>query len=183
MRPWETVASRVVLDGSPWIKVWEERVRLPSGRELAPFYRYEKHDFASIFALDASRRVLVERRYRHGPRAVTLDLPAGYIDAGEEPLAAAKRELLEETGHEASAWRALGSVHTDGNSGGSRCHFFLARDARRVAEPAEDDTEEAEILRMTTDELRAALDAGEFATMTATACAARGLLEIAGPSP
>ncbi|HET6404553.1 MAG TPA: NUDIX hydrolase [Candidatus Thermoplasmatota archaeon] len=183
MRPWETVSSRVVLDGSPWLKVWEERVRLPSGRELSPFYRYEKSDFATIFALDTEGRVPLERRYRHGPRAMTLDLPAGYVERGEEPLATAKRELLEETGYEAAEWHALGSVHTDGNSGGSRCHFFLCTGARRVAAPAEDDTEEAEVLLLPPAELRAALDAGGFATLVATACAARGLLHLAGRAP
>lgn len=183
MRAWETVASRVVLDGSPWIKVWEERVRLPSGRELSPFYRYEKHDFASIFALDDAGRVLVERRYRHGPRSMTLDLPAGYIEPGEEPLAAAKRELLEETGYGSPSWTPLGAVHTDGNSGGSRCHFFFAREARRISEPAEDDTEEGEIMHLQPEELRKALEAGEFKTIVSTACAARGLLHLAGQGP
>jgi len=183
MRAWETVDSRVVLDGSPWLTVWEERVRLPSGRELSPFYRYQKHDFATIFATDAQRNVLVQRRYRHGPRVVTLDLPAGYIEPGEEALDAAKRELLEETGHEASIWAPLGTVHTDGNSGGSRCHFFVASGARRVAEPADDETEEAELLPMPMDKLREALDSGAFATMVATACAARGLLHHAGRTP
>lgn len=183
MAAWEVVDSRLVLDGSPWIRVWEERIRLPSGREITPFFRYEKSDFATIFATDAAGDVIVERRYRHGPRTVTLDLPAGYLEPGEEPLAAAQRELREETGYEASAWHAFGSVHTDGNSGGSRCHFFLATGAKRVSDPAEDDTEESEILLMPPDALRAALDSGAFATMVATACAARGLLHLAGRAP
>ena len=180
VRAWETVSSRLVLDGSPWLRVWEERVRLPSGRVIEPFYRYRKNDFASVFATDGEGRVLVERRYRHGPQAFTLDMPAGYIEPGEAPEAAARRELLEETGYEAARWSGLGSVTVDGNSGGARCHLFLARDARRVAEPAEDDTEEAEVLLVEPRELRARLDAGEFLTLVGSSCAARGLLAIEG---
>lgn len=177
-RAWDVVASRVVLDGAPWLRVWEETVRLPSGRELKPFYRYQKPDFASVFALTPEGKVLVERRYRHGPRAVTLDLPAGYVDPGEEPLAAAKRELREETGHEAGAWTHLGTYTVDGNSGGSRCHAYLARGARRVAAPVEDDTEEMELLHLAPAEVRAALASGAFATLTPAAVAARALLEL-----
>lgn len=175
-RPWETVAKRLVLDGAPWLRVWEETVRLPSGRTLAPFYRYRKSDFCCIFAVADDARVLLQRRYRHGPRAVTLDVPAGFVDEGETPLDAAKRELMEETGHEAAAWRALGQPFTDGNSGGGQAHMFLATGARRVGEPREDDTEEAELVHLTEAELRRALDAGGFATLAAVATVSRGLL-------
>lgn len=177
-RPWETLSQRLVLDGGRWLRVWEEVVRLPSGRTLTPFYRYQKGDFCSIVAVTSEGRIVVERRYRHGPRVVTLDIPAGYIEEGEEPLVAAKRELMEETGHEASEWRALGRCATDGNGGGSVCHLFLALGARQVAAPQEDDTEEAELLHLTPSELRAALEKGGFATLAAIAAASRALLEL-----
>ena len=180
-RPWETVQERLVLDGAPWLRVWEETVRLPSGRTISPFYRYRKSDFCSIFATTERDEVIVEERYRHGPRAVTLDLPAGYIDDGEAPLAAGARELLEETGYEARAWRSLGHCVADGNSGGSTCHILLATGARRVGEPREDDTEEAEILLLSRGEVRDALESSRFLTLAAQATAARGLLATEGP--
>jgi ADP-ribose pyrophosphatase len=177
-RPWETVESKLVLDGGPWLQVWSETVRLPSGRTISPFYRYQKSEFVSIFALDGNSRVLVERRYRHGPRTITLDLPAGYIEPGEEAMATAARELVEETGYEADTWNALGTFTTDGNGGGSKCHVFLARGARKVAEPAKDETEEAEILLLPIAEVRQALEDGKFATLTAAATLAQGLLAV-----
>ena len=176
-RPWETIEEKLLVDGAPWLRVWEDTVRLPSGRILHPFYRYRKSDFASVFCVTDEGHVLVQRRYRHGPRVVTFDLPAGYVDDGEAPEAAAARELMEETGFEARHWRALGAFTTDGNAGGSRCHMFLATGARKVAEPREDDTEEAELLILPRAEVRRALDAGGFATLAAAATVARGLLE------
>lgn len=180
-RPWEVVSSKLVLDGAPWLSVWEDTVRLPSGRTLSPFYRYRKNDFASIFAVTEDARVVVERRWRQGPRALTWDMPAGYIEPGEEPEAAARRELLEETGYEAARWTPLGSVTTDGNSGGSRCHFFLAQGASRVGEPALDDTEEGEVHLLPLAEVRRLLGEGGFATMAASAMAAHGLLRLQRP--
>jgi ADP-ribose pyrophosphatase len=177
-RPWETVESRLVLDGSPWLRVWAETVRLPSGRILRPFYRYKKSDYVALFVLDETGHVLLQRRYRHGPRAITLDVPAGYIEEGEDALAAAARELREETGCEADTFASLGSFHTDGNGGGSVCHMFLGRGARVVGEPEEDDTEEAEILRMPVADVRAALEEGAFRTLAGAATIARGLLAM-----
>lgn len=181
-RPWEVLEERLVLDGGRWIRVWEETVRLPSGRTLAPFYRYQKTDFCSIFAQTTDGRIVAARRYRHGPRAVTLDLPAGYIDRGEDALSAAKRELMEETGHEAPGWTPLGVLTTDGNGGGSRCHVFLATGARKLAEPREDDTEESDLLLMTPAELRHALETGAFQTLVGFATASRGLLAMGSPA-
>lgn len=178
LRTWDVLKEELVLDGAPWLRVWVETVRLPSGRTLHPFYRYQKPDHVSIFALDAEGRALVQRRYRHGPRVVTLDVPAGYLEPGEAPQATAARELLEETGFEAAAWTPLGVAQTDGNGGGSRCHTFLARGARRVAEPHEDETEAGELLALPLDEVRRALEAGGFATLTACATVARGLLTL-----
>lgn len=175
---WEVISSKLVLDGAPWLSVWEDTVRLPSGRMLSPFYRYKKGDFASIFALTDEGLVVAERRWRQGPRAVTWDMPAGYIDPGESPEAAARRELLEETGHEAERWTPMGSVTTDGNSGGSTCHFFLAQGARRVADPRPDDTEEAEIHLLPVADVRRLLETGGFRTMAASAVAAHGLLRL-----
>ena len=63
-----------------------------------------------ILAVDESRsepRVLLERQYRHAARQVLWELPAGRIDEGENDLAAAKRELLEETGYTAMRWRCI----------------------------------------------------------------------------
>jgi ADP-ribose pyrophosphatase len=176
--PWETVGSELVLDGSPWLKVWAESVRLPSGRVIKPFFRYQKPDFATIFALDETGHVIVERRYRHGPRRLTLDVPAGYVEPGEDALAAAARELVEETGYEADTWTALGTFTADGNGGGSLCHVFLARGARKIREPIEDETEQADVLTMAIADVRMELENGGFATLAAAATVARGLLAI-----
>lgn len=170
-----------MMDGAPWLRVWRESVRLPSGRVLHPFYRYAKGDYVSIFALDTQGHALIQRRYRHGPRAIVLDVPAGHIDEPESPLATAARELREETGYEADAWRALGEFQTDGNAGGGRCHLFLARGARQVTLPVEDETEAGDLLTMPLPQVRAALDASAFGTLTACATVSRALLELGAP--
>ena len=86
----------------------------------------------------------------------------GYIEPDEDPHEAAKRELMEETGHEAPHWIPLGSYAVDANRGFCNAYSFLATNARKVAEPDADDLEEYEILAMSKNELTETLGAGGF---------------------
>jgi ADP-ribose pyrophosphatase len=161
LRHWEIVDRRELLDARPWLRVWAEDVKLPDGRVINGFYHLDMPDYVGIVALTPDEQVVVQRQYKHGPRRVAVNLPAGYLEPGEDPLAAARRELLEETGFAADEWRLLGSFVNDGNRGAGSGHFFLARGARQVAEPNADDLEEIELDLMRLDELaRAALSGG-----------------------
>ena len=83
--------------------VHAERVRTASGVVLDPWYVVEAANWVTIVPVLPDGRVVCIDQYRHGAGQVCLEIPAGNIDAGEEPVAAALRELLEETGYRASA--------------------------------------------------------------------------------
>ena len=100
-----------------------------------------------VFAVTALDEVLAVRSYRRSLDGEDVSLPAGYLDAGEDPLAGARRELLEETGHEAPTWSSLGSYVMDGNYGSGRAHIFLAEGAGEVRAPDAGDLEELTLLR------------------------------------
>src|SRR5262249_34939560 len=122
--------------------------------------------FACIFAETEDGRVITYRQYRHGPKRVCLAFPGGHIDPGESPLAAAKRELLEETGYEATEWQDLGGYTGNATQGGAVSHMFRAAGCRKVAAPDSDDLEETEILFLTRAELLQAAGRGEFPLLT-----------------
>ena len=169
LRPWETLARREVVDRRPWLRLWAEDVRLPDGRVVEDFSTIEMPSYAVVVALTAEGQVVVERNYKHGPRRVCLNLPAGYLEPGEDPLTAARRELLEETGYAADEWVHLGGFVNDGNRGCGEGFYYLARGARRVAEPATDDLEEMAIGLMGLDELARAARAGDVAILSIAA--------------
>ncbi|TMC79535.1 MAG: NUDIX hydrolase [Chloroflexi bacterium] len=172
MRPWRTLARRVLLSRPPWMEVAEERIALPDGREVDAFLSIRTRDFAAIVAVTERDELVLIRSYKHGARTISLAVPAGYIEANEDPLAAAKRELLEETGHEARDWTPLGRFVVDGNYGVATENIFLARNARRIAEPASGDLEEMEILLVPLHDVMSLLLRGEVAQLSSAAALA-----------
>ncbi len=156
MKPWHILNSTALLDRLPWLRVWQDHVRLPNGVEIPDFYRIEMPDWVQIFALTADGRVPMVEHYKHGGGMDSLELPAGYMEQGETPEEAARRELHEETGVEAAEWRYLGRYFLDGNRGCGASHIFLARAARQVTVPHRDAGEVMRLRWLKLAEVRAA---------------------------
>src|SRR5262245_51156824 len=95
LRKWKVTGRELLLDCAPWLGIWRETILLPDGRELKDYYQIEQRDYVVIAAW-RDGRVLGFWGYRHGPRQVTLGLPGGYIETGEDPSCTARRELREE---------------------------------------------------------------------------------------
>jgi ADP-ribose pyrophosphatase len=151
--PWTTLSRTVVFSGGPVEEIAKETVLLPDGRTVPDFYTVSMGDFALVFALTRDSRVLVLRQYKHGLRRVCLGFPGGRIDPREIPLAAAQRELLEETGYASQAWESLGSYVTNANQRCNTAYLFRATGCERVAGPSSTDLEEAELLTIPPDDL------------------------------
>lgn len=165
LKPWTVLERRTLLDAGPFLKVHAETIETPEGRRVENFYQVEQTDFVQMCVEDEDGRVLMLRTYKHGPRRVSQTFPAGALNPGEEPLGAAKRELLEETGYAAEDWTALGSYVVQGNQRGCVCHMFHARNARKVAEADSGDLEEMRLELLTRAELFAAAAEGDYALL------------------
>ena len=162
---WETLSRRELFQAPPWVRVAVEEVRLPSGRIVRDFYEVALPDFALIVAQTTGGPIVTLRQYKHGVRRVSTMLPAGLLEEGEDPLACAQRELLEETGYEAPRWRSLGTFVVDGNRGCGRAHIFLAQEARQVAAPIADELEPLEVRLAAPADLVRAVLSGEVAVL------------------
>jgi ADP-ribose pyrophosphatase len=95
---------------------------------------------AVMMPVDAKERVLLVRQYRLPADQYLWELPAGKIDAGENALQAAKRELIEETGLRAKKWKKLATFYPSPGYVGETMTIYLATDVTQgVAEPMEDE--------------------------------------------
>jgi len=175
LTPWEIVETKEIFVDEPWIKLSVQRVRLPNGRIIDNYYQIKTMDYAVIFAQTVDGEIILERHYRHGVGRVTHTLPAGSIERDEEPLAAAKRELLEETVYAGDDWQSLGSFIGSVNYGCSRAHIFMANRAQRIAEPDSGDLEEMELVYMKPEEVIDMVQRGEIAALSTVAVIAMAL--------
>ena len=113
----------------------------PSGAEK-DFVVLEFPDWVNVIPIADDGRVVLIRQYRHGISASTWEVPGGVIDPGEEPIHAAMRELLEETGYAAENVRPLGRVSPNPAIQGNWSYSFLAEGCKftgaRNLDPFED---------------------------------------------
>lgn len=176
LQPWKTQDQQTILAAPPWLTVFRERVHLPSGRVIDDFYRVVLPDFAVVVPFTADGQVVVVRGYKHGLGRINLSPPAGLVDPGETPLAAAQRELLEETGYASDDWRFIGAYVVDGNRQCGTMHLFLARNARCIRPPQADDMEELLVEVVSRERLLQALQSGEIGNLAGACGIAAGLL-------
>jgi ADP-ribose pyrophosphatase len=104
-----TQSSAEILRGN-FLQAFRDTVRLPSGKEATREYVVHPGAVMVVAELPDGQLVL-ERQFRYPVQAVMLEFPAGKLDAGEDSLACAKRELLEETGYSARQWARAGVLH------------------------------------------------------------------------
>lgn len=175
--PWKTLSKKTLLDRSPHLVIEEHRVQLPDGRTIDDWTWVITPDFVIVPAITADGKWLCFRQVKYAVGGITLAPVGGYLEKDEEPLQAAKRELLEETGCEADEWIFLGKYAVDANRGKATGYLFLAKDAHQVTEISSDDLEEQEIVLMEREEVETAVLQGQFREMSYQTAMALSLLQ------
>ena len=178
LKNWEIISRSLIIQLDPWLKLYKEVIRTPNGDQIDDYYTIDQRDFCVIFAVNNDQNVLCLWHYKHGPKAINLGLPAGYINDNEKPIDAAKRELLEETGYCSDKWEKIGKFSVDGNRGCGTAHLYFASDIyfKKIIES--DDIEEAILTEVNISKLTDYLFDGSVSTAAASMTIALGLLFI-----
>ncbi|SMC86652.1 NUDIX hydrolase [Papillibacter cinnamivorans] len=133
-----TIESETVYQGVV-VKIKVDKVSIPGGgrsvREVV-----EHPGGVAILPLDEDDNVVTVTQYRYAFGKELLEIPAGKMEPGENPLECARRELREETGILADEWVSLGSIYASPGFCDEELHLFLARGLKQVqAQPDEDE--------------------------------------------
>ena len=179
---WRVSNERIIID-HPFLNVSYQDLRLPDGRQIQDWPFVRAKDYVNALVLNPKGECLILEGYKHGLGRGSWQVLGGYLEAGEDPLAAVQRELLEETGYQSNEWKRLGSFVVDANRYVGTGHFFLAHNAQRISEPDHDDLEAFSIRWENPAELVQALQDGRVAIMSYAINIALALLALDSSSP
>jgi len=142
IKKFKVINSETILD--KFFKIKKDKIKLPDGN-MMDYYSVNTKDVISIIAINEKNEVLICRQYRHPTGKVIDDFPAGWIEKGESPEAAAKRELEEETGYTAKELKKLGNYYPTPGVSNTKIHFFLATGIKKDKEQNLDPSEFIEV--------------------------------------
>ena len=158
---WEKVSS----EEGPELLLFQPRydyMRHPQSGETFKRLVLEADDWVNVVALTPEGKAVMVEQYRFGIGGITIEPAAGLISPGEEPLAAAKRELLEETGYGGGEWHSLGAVQPNPATQNNLCHHWLAKGVVPTKPTELDPGEAIRVHLMTLEDLRAAMETGQL---------------------
>lgn len=141
LQPWKILSSEILHDYRIF-KSRADRVISPRTNESHEMYVLEGPHWVNVFALTREKQVVLVQQYRHGTREITWEIPGGMIDNREGPALAASRELFEETGFAGDPPKLLGKIRPNPAFQSNCCYTMLIENARRIADPQPDDTED-----------------------------------------
>lgn len=174
---WEKVSTETIVSDQ-WIDFRKTDYMFPDGRVIGPFYSYTRRDYAVIVATDEEGRYICVRQFRQGIKEVTTEFPAGGLEDSEadaataadadgataeaRALAAAKRELLEETGYESDEWTHLMTLPSSATISDNIAYIFKAENCRRVTGQSLDETEFLNATLLSAEEVEEMVMSGGF---------------------
>ena len=163
MSNWKVISEKKLLS-SKFFEVVQETISLPSGKKIQ-YDTVTRDPVAMIAPLTEDYQLYMIKQYRHIFKKYVLELPAGHLDKNETALAAAKRELREETGLVAKHWEEMAAVYNSASVVHSKIHLFLAKDLEVLERTQEDEEEEIEIVKIPLQQAVSKVISGEIESL------------------
>ena len=137
---WTTAASRVIADCRVF-SIREDTYVRGSDEARSTFFVVENPDWVNVVAVTKDQEIVLIEQFRHGTGSIILEIPGGMIDDDEDPITAAARELIEETGYSPGRMVAIGKSHPNPAIQNNTIHHYLALGCEKTSEVEFDDHE------------------------------------------
>lgn len=137
---WSTLSSTYIHKG-PWATLRSDQCELPDGTIVDDYYVLEYPNWANAVALTEDNKILMVRQYRHAANIVSLEIPGGVIEEGENPEEGMRRELLEETGYEFKDVELISTVYANPSTANNKTFCYLAKGGKKVQDQKLDEHE------------------------------------------
>jgi len=150
---WKKLSSHYIHKG-PWATLRTDKCVMPSGHIVEDYYVLEYSNWVNAVAITEDNKVLMVHQYRHAAEIVSLEIPGGVIDPGEEPQHAMRRELLEETGYQFDDFELLTVVYANPSTANNHTYCYLAKDGKKVQDQHLDEQEDIVVEEFTIAEIK-----------------------------
>lgn len=144
VKKWRRLSTRPLSDNRIF-GLHEATTESPLTGNAHQFYFIDTADWVNIVPITPDNELVCIRQFRHGNEEITLEIPGGMVDPGEDPAISAARECLEETGYECGAVDSLGVLAPNPALFNNSVHTYVARDVIAVADIANTATEHTEV--------------------------------------
>ena len=172
LKPWNLIESRKGPDLKLFKVRWDS-MQNPRTKQILKRLVLETEDWVNIVPITTDNTVVLVEQYRFGVSKLTLEIPGGLIDNGEDSKTAAMRELEEETGYTGGKWIYLGSVEPNPAFHTNRCHHWLAQGVEKTKEPALDPGEDIKVTTVSYTELRESISSNNLEHVLALSALSR----------
>lgn len=153
MEKWKVIDTEYLIR-RPWLTARRDSVQLPDGKILDEYYVLEYPTWVNVIAVTTDCRFVMVEQYRHGLQDIFTELVAGVVEKGEDPLEAAKRELLEETGFGGGSWRLNSVLSANPSSMNNLTYSYIAEGVEPIDTQHLDDTEDINVKILSEDEVK-----------------------------
>lgn len=150
---WKILSSEY-LSRHPYFTARKDRCETPEGKIVPSYYVVELPTTVCAVAITEENEVLMVRQYRHPVKETLLEIPGGFIDEGETPEEAMRRELKEETGYEFSSVINVGRIAANPGVLDNFTYLFLAKGGIKTSEQNLDQNEELHVEKISITELK-----------------------------
>lgn len=159
---WQHVSSKYI-HREKWFNLRADKVLKGNGEPMEPYYVFEFSDWVNVLPVTKEGKVVLVKQYRYGLGTWSIEVPGGIMDPHEtNPLEAAKRELLEETGYSCGQIEEVAVVAANPATQNNRLYCYLATDCELTHEQSFDDNEEIELILVSVEELKEMLRKNEI---------------------
>lgn len=176
---WKTLSSTYLSDHI-YFRARRDRCEMPDGRIVDPYFVVELPPTVCAMALTTDNQVILVEQYRHPIEETILEVPGGFIDAGETPGQAIPRELLEETGYRFSEFHYLGQLAANPGVLNNFTHFFLAKGGVKITAQSLDSNEDIRIRLFSIADVKAMLENFTIKQALHASCLLYGLKKLEG---